>query len=236
MKKEMEHRWIAGYENLYSISEYGHVYSWRTKIYRKPTFDKDGYLWVTLHGNNKPLKKFIHTLVLESFVCSRPTKKSVGRHHPDPTKTNNHFTNLMWGTHQQNVHDRAYNSKDNGVILTEDIVMSLKQDIINGFTQIQICKKYNLTRGNVSLIVKNQRWIGVGPDVSGIKYDKRRVLSNLEVSQVKYLINHNIISDKQIQNHYNIKYSSFNKIKSNVSFKNINETTDLSFLNFGNKK
>ena len=228
---EMKHRWIVGYENLYSVSEYGHVYSWKTKIYRKTSSDKDGYSWITLHGKNKPLKKFIHTLVLESFVGPRPTETSVGRHHPDPTKINNHYTNLMWGTVQQNIHDRAYNSKDNGVILTKDIVISLKQDIINGFTQIQVCKKYGLTRGNVSLIVKEQRWKGVGPDISGIKYDKRRKVTETEVAQIRYLINHNFFSSTVIRNHYNISQSIYSRIKNYDTYPHVKETTDLLFLN-----
>jgi hypothetical protein len=92
----MEWKWVYGYENLYQVSEYGDIFSIKTQIFRKVSFDKNGYPWTMLHGKEKPVKKFIHTLVLEAFIGPKPTEKSVCRHYPDPTVTNNHYTNLRW--------------------------------------------------------------------------------------------------------------------------------------------
>ena len=84
-----EWKWINNYIGIYAISNCGKVYSYKSKRYRKATLSKEGYLYVTLHGNGKPLKKFIHTLVLETFVGPRPNNESIARHYPDQNKLNN---------------------------------------------------------------------------------------------------------------------------------------------------
>lgn len=61
---------------------------------------KSGHLLVVL-GRNQV--RFIHRLVLETFVCPRPSEMEC--RHKDGRHENNHLCNLIWGTRAENVAD-----------------------------------------------------------------------------------------------------------------------------------
>jgi hypothetical protein len=49
---------------------------------------------------------------LEAFVGPRPSERHESRH-LDGTKTNNHLSNLQWGTYEENQMDRLAHGKSN---------------------------------------------------------------------------------------------------------------------------
>lgn len=219
---------VYNYEGIYRIDEYGNTYSLLTNSYKTPSYDRDGYPWVMLHGKDKPVKKFIHTLVLETFVSPRPNN-CVARHYPDPTPTNTHYTNLIWGSAEDNAHDRGDNP-NNEIHIDRETALTVKNEILNGETQINVCKKYNLSRNAVSEIVTGKRWKNVGPDVSNINYDKRRNFNKKEISEIKYLLNRNY-STSTITYNYNITTNQLSKLQKTERFQSIPEENDISFLN-----
>lgn len=94
---------IKGFEGLYTVDEYGNVYSVRSRKYLKHRMDKDGYLRVHL-CNGKRLNKtaFVHRLVAEAFIYNDDPLNKTTVDHIDANKTNNHISNLRWMTASEN--------------------------------------------------------------------------------------------------------------------------------------
>jgi len=219
---------VNGYEGLYLVSENGDIYSFLSNKEKTWSYDKNGYPWVMLHGKEKPVKKFVHAIVLESFIGPRP-ENGVARHYPDYTPTNVHYTNLKWGTPGENARDRYYNLNTNNTKLTEEDVLSIKKQLLNGSTQADICRAYDLNRETVSKIVANETWKNVGPDLSSYNFDKRRVLTEEEVAQIKYLINRNY-NGEVIRDNYKISTDVYYGIRDGKNYNHISEAKDLEFL------
>ncbi len=67
----------------------------------KPGRNKNGYLKNSFWYNSVQKQDYIHRLVAEAFVPGYFEGAEV--HHIDFNKENNHYTNLMWVSHQQNM-------------------------------------------------------------------------------------------------------------------------------------
>ena len=109
MDKKINKEWrdIAGYEGRYKISNCGDVFGVYRKKIMKPTLDKDGYKRISLYiHNGKYNHVFVHTLVLEAFICDRP--QNMVCNHIDENKTNNRLDNLEWVTHKKNTQHSYY--------------------------------------------------------------------------------------------------------------------------------
>lgn len=92
------YRKIAGYEEMYAVSDNGEVYSFK-KL--KPRTNNCGYLCVILcKKDEKPKQKYIHRLVAEAFIETDDIKLQVN--HKDNNKNNNNVDNLEWCTSQYN--------------------------------------------------------------------------------------------------------------------------------------
>ena len=205
-----EWRKIKDYEH-YLISNQGRVYSNRSKIFRTLSFDKDGYPYVTLHDKGKQLKKFIHALVLENFVGPRPDGM-ITRHYPDQDKTNNNLENLSWSTPKINSRDR-YEDFHANTVLTKDNIIDIKNKLLSGnYTQADIHREYGISRQCVLDIKSNKSWEDIGPDISHLNFDKRKILTMKEVQQIKNLLNNNI-NTESIKRYYKVSDSTICRIK-----------------------
>lgn len=111
----MEEKWakIEEYEGIYDISDLGNVrvrdrirnsrhglinYSGRIL---KPKRNKSGYLSVCLCLSGKSEMKYIHVLVAKAFVDGFQDGFEVN--HEDGNKCNNHYKNLTWCSHPNNL-------------------------------------------------------------------------------------------------------------------------------------
>ncbi len=82
----------------YSINEQGEVFGPRSKLTPYST-QRGGHLRVRIRGSHYP----VHRLMLETFVGPRP--EGYICRHLDGDPTNNHLSNLCWGTPRENYDD-----------------------------------------------------------------------------------------------------------------------------------
>lgn len=99
----MEWRDLHGFEDYYLISEYGDIKNKKTGKVRKikPNV-RHGYLDVDLYNDTKVYYKRVHRLVAETFLPLPDDYENKVVMHLDNNKTNNHYTNLKWGTISEN--------------------------------------------------------------------------------------------------------------------------------------
>jgi HNH endonuclease len=122
-------RWIKGQHGRYAVSGKGSVYSFvRGKKKLKPRRNEEGgHLMVVLYFDGVPVPRFVHKLVLETYVGPCP-KGMVARHFPDRDPSNNRLENLQWGSRKENEEDKkvhgTYRSGDKHHLakLTDDQV------------------------------------------------------------------------------------------------------------------
>lgn len=108
----MEWRPVRGFEGVYEVSEAGNIRRLvkggkaRVGVFLTPSVTERGYLYhrLSFAGRTKKLK--VHRLVLEAFVG--PGNGLWGLH-ADDDPTNNHISNLRWGTPVENSEDRRRN-------------------------------------------------------------------------------------------------------------------------------
>lgn len=101
---------VFGFEGLYDIYEDGTIFSVRSQRMLKPSINKAGYYSYTLtphkgevHNQNSPARVFkAHRLVLIHFISPPPFEKAECNH-KDHVKSNNHYSNLEWVTHSENI-------------------------------------------------------------------------------------------------------------------------------------
>lgn len=123
---------IAGYENLYEISNYGNVRAkyrefigkdGKLKKYHERMLKPDtsvlkrGYVRVTLSKDYVVTRFQVHRLVAEAFIPNPDNKPFVN--HIDNNGLNNHVSNLEWCTHSENMihaqkQGRLFNSQSKG--------------------------------------------------------------------------------------------------------------------------
>lgn len=82
---------ILDYDSKYAISNYGRVYSYRSKKILKPG-SNGRYLTVSFRKNKKLKKVHVHRLVAEYFLERNCEGLVVD--HIDDNSTNNHVSNL----------------------------------------------------------------------------------------------------------------------------------------------
>ncbi|MEK4132027.1 NUMOD4 domain-containing protein [Solibacillus sp. FSL W8-0474] len=91
---------VAGYENLYMVSDTGRVFSKKSGVVLKTPLDRYGYQKVSLYSNKKYKYTTVHRLVAKAFIPNPDNKETVN--HKDGNKTNNHVSNLEWATSGEN--------------------------------------------------------------------------------------------------------------------------------------
>ena len=109
---------VNGYEGIYEVSSHGRVRSldrtvtysggrvrrYKGKVRRTP-LNQNGYPRVNLSRQGKDQTRYVHSLVAETFIGSRPEGMEVC--HNDGDSTNNHLDNLRYDTSSDNELDKV---------------------------------------------------------------------------------------------------------------------------------
>ncbi|CCV12899.1 NUMOD4 domain-containing protein [Mesorhizobium sp. STM 4661] len=162
---------IIGYEGRYAITNDGRVWSYPRQGTKggwlKPGVTDDGYLYVNLAtariDGRHYCTFYVSRLVAETFVPNPDDLPEVA--HLDHVRTNNHFENLLWTTHKDNLlqsyaagnYDRR-GTKNSRNVLTEDQVRNIRLLRSQGAPLRQLATSLNLKEGHVTDICSRRIW------------------------------------------------------------------------------
>ena len=132
---------IVGFEDCYSVSSFGRIYSKRSEKILKTGNDAYGYPRVTLRIGKFNKKTFkVHRLVAEAFIDN--PKKLPQVNHKDENKKNNKVGNLEWCTPFYNVNygsrsEKCRNSQINDINKSKPVLQYDKNmNLLNEFQSI----------------------------------------------------------------------------------------------------
>lgn len=120
---------IAGYEDLYEVSDKGMVkslnynHTGKERIL-KPYKNGNGYLQVILRKDGHRKQPLVHRLVADAFIPNPNNLETVN--HKDEVKTNNAATNLEWMSQKDNINYGTRNKRV-GEALSKQVQMLDKQ-------------------------------------------------------------------------------------------------------------
>ena len=175
----MEH-WkpIPSFEGLYEISEFGTIKSlarkettkagWsriKNEKTLKPYKCKDDRLYVDLCVNYKKTRSSVHRLVLLAFVG--PCPEGMEACHNDGNHRNNHYSNLRWDTHKNNLDDKYKHGThicgENHKLskLKEDDVRKIRDMATKKVSVTKIAETFNVSRRLIRKILTGLAWTHV---------------------------------------------------------------------------
>lgn len=169
-------REIPDWEGYYEVSDLGRVRSMDRTIpsarwgsqFRKGkvmalTQKKTGYWHIGLRRDHVRQWFGVHHLVCLAFHGSPPTDRHQAAHYPDPNKSNNCATNLMWATPLENQRHRlAHGTHNRGVRnysakLGEQQVREIRLRTTLESVR-ETAETYGVTPGQIRHIVSGRSW------------------------------------------------------------------------------
>lgn len=164
----MDEKWqdIPGYKRKYQASNFGRIRNLETGLILNPQTTKKGYKRVSLYNNKGRTSMFVHKAILITFVGDRPDNCSLIRH-LDGDPSNNHISNLRYGTHKEN----SLDCKKHGNFLigeqrpqakiTQAIADEIRAEYVwysRTHGSYALARKYGVSADTVQLVVKGATW------------------------------------------------------------------------------
>lgn len=181
---------VVGFEDYFKISEYGDLWSKRSSKILSKHLNKYGYFTVStkIGGRNGISYCFkLHRLVAEAFLeqpsqelaeaCAKQAHGIVIVRHQDDNKQNNHYSNLLWGTYQDNTDDFKKSSNYDKYKLKQLEEQSGTKSSQSNFTELDVqyirdnykkscktfgaralAKQFNVHHTTISRMVRNLRY------------------------------------------------------------------------------
>lgn len=155
----------------YFVSEDGNIWSQRHthgylgKTWKrlKPGSDRTGHYYICLYRDYCKIYRYVHDLVLESFIGPRPEGMQ-GCHFPDRSPSNNHITNLRWGTAAENAADKSIHGTllkgemHGNAKLNNALVLEIRRLRTAGMSLAVISREMKISRTQVHNVVSGRTW------------------------------------------------------------------------------
>ena len=150
----------------YEISKNGMIRNIKTKKIKSQYVGSTGYYMVSFSINNKSKPYRVHRLLAKVFILNKNNYEVVN--HKDGNKLNNDLSNLEWCTQKFNMKHAnltgLINNKGvkNGMSkLDINKVKQIKKMLIDGITQNEIAKQFNVSRSCILKINLGRTWTDV---------------------------------------------------------------------------
>lgn len=149
-------RWVEIMNGRYAISDHGRVKNADGRLL-KPATGKIGYPRVMLYADGVQHTLFIHRAVAHSFIGQQQAGMVVD--HIDGSRDNNHFTNLQYLTHAENVRkgyigktgDNHHSSK-----ICDAVVAEIKRRRLAGERGCDLAREFGVSQQTICDIVKGR--------------------------------------------------------------------------------
>lgn len=139
---------VSNFGRVYVIEHYSDNGRFVRGKFLKPTKLKTGYTAISY----KNKKYTVHRLVSEAFI---PNPKKLSHvNHKDGVRDNNHYTNLEWCSHQDNV-SHGVKMGSYAKKLTNNDVFNIRK---SKSSVKELANKYNVSTTNIRLILDNKIW------------------------------------------------------------------------------
>jgi hypothetical protein len=140
----LEFRKIKSLDYLYEVNENGTIFrNVKSKKQNKITLDthhsKKGYYKTMVYFKGKTKRVMIHIVVAECWLGDKP--EGMGVDHIDKNSHNNHYTNLRYATHSEQMKNRKLSDR----IIKQATLNCLK------YTMTYVAKPVIITKDNKSI-------------------------------------------------------------------------------------
>lgn len=129
-----------------------------------PSLNMRDYWSVTLRKDGKQRRTAVHVLVAMAFHGVKKDPALVARH-LDDDRDNNHYTNIAWGTHQENMTDRDRNGSTargpNLRDLSDDDIREIRRRCDAGEKSFVVGRDYRLRHAVISNIAARKTFTTV---------------------------------------------------------------------------
>ena len=128
-------------KTIYKVNQIGQIYNTETSIVIKQFLSKSGYPQVSIYVNGKKESKRVNRIVAETFKPVR-CASCVEVDHIDGDKLNNHYRNLEWVTHHENVlrhHGRGTYRKGKSPKYKQRVDVKWPDEVVH-----EICRLFEL--------------------------------------------------------------------------------------------
>lgn len=156
----MQLRAIPGFPG-YSVTDTGIVLGKNGRALRPSRAAQMGYQLVHLYRNGGRISRYVHRLVLETFV-GPPQPKQECRH-LNGNHLDNRAVNLAWGTRQENIRDRARHKTNTVGVrnpqarLTPDSVKAIRL-LCQRRPQHEVARLFGVSQTCISHVITRKTW------------------------------------------------------------------------------
>ena len=191
-----------------------------------------GYQFISpVKPNGEGYILYIHKLVAVVFIGKAPFRGAVVRH-LDGNKTNNHISNLMWGTYSDNYADAIqHNTNSKGEIngnskITEKDVIDIRNRIAKGEKPKLLVGEYGIKYAQIVNIATRKAWahieggasVGEVQSALNLNIKSGAKLTPSDIPAVRTLIAQGR-SDTEIAKMYGVSRKAISNIRHNVTWR-----------------